>query len=154
MGFFTSTLFPTLTQINPNCESGYFINNKGIKACILNMFGKGGSVPSPSLFFISGLISYLYGTLLAFKDEITNSGEDYSGRMITATVLSIVLLLIVFMFNINKGCNTFIGAISSIILGIFIGIIYYIINSKIFGKENMNLPGLPVISEAAPTVAT
>lgn len=154
MGFFTSTLFPTLTQINPNCESGYFINSKGIRVCILNMFGKGGSLPSPSLFFIAGLISYLYATLLAFKNEITNSGEDYSGRMITATVLSIVLLLIVFMSNINKGCNSFIGATTSVILGIFIGIIYYMVNSKVFGKENMNLPGLPVITEAAPSVAT
>jgi hypothetical protein len=148
MGFFINTLFPTVTEVNPNCESGYFIRNKGVKACILNILGKGGSFPSPSLFFISGLITYLYSTLITFKNEITATGEDYSARMITATTFSLILLLIIFVFNIKNGCSTFTGAIGSISLGMIIAFIIYILNSNFFGKELMNLVGLPIISES------
>jgi hypothetical protein len=153
IGSAMNMLFPTLTQINPNCESGYFIGSKGIKACVLNILGKGGSFPAPGLFFVGGIISYLYSILISFKQELIQTKGEYDGsmsysdRMITASVLSLVFLLILLMYNVKNGCNTIIGSVTSIGLGMFIGLMLYILNSKLFGKENMNIVGLPILTE-------
>jgi len=139
-------LFPTLSEKVSNCENGFLLAGNGERTCILNIFGKGGSFPASGLFFISGVFSYLVGSLMSFQQVLESLGSDYSTRIITATVFSLLSILLVFFYNMLWGCNSFVGSLGSVIFGILIGYLFLTIHGFVFGADGINLLGVPTLS--------
>jgi hypothetical protein len=145
LSMFSHATFPTITQKAGACDPGFLLPNSTDKICIMNIFGKGGSFPSSILFFTSAVFTYLLGSVMAFQNVLTNLGSDYSSRIITATAFSLISIIVIFLYNIVWGCNSFIGSIGSTILGMIFASILFVIHSGIFGKEGINLMGLPML---------
>jgi hypothetical protein len=142
----TGYLFPTVTEKVGNCENGFLLGANGVKTCILNIFGRGGSFPAGGLFFLSGVFSYLIGSLMSFQSTLETLGSDYTTRIITASVFSLISILIVFFYNTMWGCNSFMGSLGSVILGILFGYLLLVINGYLFGAEGINLIGVPSLA--------
>jgi hypothetical protein len=145
LSMFSNATFPTLTQKVASCDPGFLLPGTNEKICIMNIFGKGGSFPSSILFFVSAVFTYLLGSVMAFQNVLTNLGSDYSSRIITATSFSLISIIIVFLYNIVWGCNSFIGSMGSVLLGIMFATLLFVIHSGLFGKEGINLMGVPLL---------
>ena len=143
---FAGYLFPTISQKVGNCDNGFLLPGNGERTCILNIFGKGGSFPASGLFFISGVFSYLVGSLMSFQQVLESLGSDYTTRIITATVFSLLSILLVFFYNMLWGCNSFVGSLGSVIFGILIGYLLLTVHGFVFGVEGINLLGVPTLA--------
>jgi hypothetical protein len=145
---FFRNLFPTLTVpfSGDQCKEGYYTNPSDARTSILNLFGiTGGSFPSRPLFLLTAVLSYLMTSLMSFQSSIENLGEDYVTRSTISTIGSVLLVLTVFTLYWRNGCDTFLHGMTTIVLGVGLGVAGLFLHRSLFGDEAINLLGLPVI---------
>lgn len=130
------------------CQPGFAFPNM-MRISILEKIGVPSSFPSPVLFFLTGIISYMVSSVREFGREIKSLGGDLQARTVVGVVLSTFLVFIVFGFRITYGCETYGTLFLSLIFGVIAGILIMLQNKSLFGREGINILNLPMILTAA-----
>lgn len=130
--------------LHQSCQPGLgFANNMRIS--LLETIGKASLFPSPTMFFVSGIVTYMIAAIKHFEREIKAVGGDMNARTNVAIVLSSFLIFIMLIFRYSYGCETFETLVMSMILGSAMGLIIVYQNKALFGREGLNILNLPMI---------
>jgi hypothetical protein len=127
-----------------SCQPGLAFSNS-MRISLLETVGKPSSFPSPVLFFMSGVLSYMISAVKNFSNEISSLGGDLNTRTTVSVVLSSFLLFSLLIFRYTYGCESFGTLFVSLILGIIAGLVIVEQNKLIFGRAGINVLNLPMI---------
>jgi hypothetical protein len=129
------------------CQPGLsFPNNMRIS--LLEMVGTPSMFPSPTMFFLSGVIFYMLYAMEQFGRELKSLSGDIAMRKQVASVLSGLFMLVMILFRYSYGCESFGTLLVSIILGSLAGVLLVYQNTALFGKEGINILNVPIIQSA------
>ena len=130
------------------CQPGFvFGNSQGIS--LLETIGKESMFPSPVIFFMATILSYMMACVQEFGREITTLGSDLQGRTIAASVISIGLLIGILAFRYSYQCEGFGTLFVSMLFGALLGYALVQQNKAIFGRSAVNVLNLPMITGAS-----
>lgn len=129
------------------CQPGFsFPNNMRIS--ILETIGTPSFFPSPTMFFLSGILSYMIFAMQNFSREIKSLSGDIEVRTQVALVLSLLFMLVTLVFRYSYGCESFGTLLLSSILGFIAGILIVYQNITLFGRDSINILNIPIIQTA------
>ena len=109
---------------------------------------------SASLFITSYVAAYIVGILIYLKDEleilgITNgpnkNGEQYTIRKEVSIIFFATVIFILMSYRLYNRCDSPVNIVVSVLLGFIFGALVVYQNSKIFGKQSLNLLGIPLL---------
>jgi len=129
------------------CMPGFMFPNS-MRISLLETIGKPSSFPSPTVFFLTGVLSYMVGAMQEFKREIKTLGGDLQMRTVVAVVLSCIFAFILFAFRFTYGCESFGTLLISMIFGLIAGILLVFQNKALFDRDGINILNLPLIVTA------
>uniref|UniRef100_A0A6C0AMQ3 Uncharacterized protein n=1 Tax=viral metagenome TaxID=1070528 RepID=A0A6C0AMQ3_9ZZZZ len=129
------------------CQPGFSFSNN-MRLSILETIGTPSMFPSPTMFFLSGVISYMIFAMQHFAREIKTLSGDIQVRTQVAFVLSGLFMLATLMFRYSYGCESFGTLLFSTVLGLIVGgaIVYQ--NAALFGRDGINILNIPMIQTA------
>ena len=129
------------------CQPGFsFANN--MRFSILETIGTPSMFPSPTMFFLSGAISYMIFSMQQFGREIKSLSGDIEVRTQVALGLSVLFMFVTLMFRYSYGCETFGTLLLSTVLGFIAGVLIVYQNMALFGRDSINILNIPVIQTA------
>lgn len=141
-------LLPKAEALGQKCVSGFQSPTLNTLSIFFKM-GVVSSFPSPPIFVYMTSCIYILSCAQQFFPEMEELGPGFSTRFYIGLILSILALLIISIFRLLTGCDTM-GAIAfSIIAGLVLGIVLCFQNKTIFGKEAINLMGIPYFTNTA-----
>jgi len=126
------------------CMPGFMYTNN-MRISLLETIGVPSMFPSPTLFFLVSLLTYMVGSMQDFDRELKTLNVDTNIRKNVAFALSILLVVIVFSVRIMYGCETMGSLLLSLPLGLIVGLLIKYQNLSFFGREGINLLNLPLI---------
>jgi hypothetical protein len=129
------------------CQPGFSYSNT-MRISILETIGTPSMFPSPTMFFLSGIFSYLIFAMQQFSVEIQSLGSDIRVRTQVALTLSSLFMLALFMFRYSYGCESFGTLLLSTIFGFIAGIAIVYQNITLFGRDGINVLNIPMIMSA------
>jgi len=129
------------------CQPGFYFSNS-MRISLLETVGTPSMFPSPSMFFLSGFISYMIGSMQQFSREIKSLSGDIALRTTIAAGLSFLFIIAMLIFRYSYGCESFGSLILSMVLGSIIGLVLVFQNIAIFGRDGVNMLNLPMIQSA------
>ena len=130
------------------CQPGLsFPNNMRIS--LLEKIGVPSLFPSPVLFFLTGILTYMIGSINEFGRELKTLGGDLKVRTTVGIVMSSVFAFVVFAFRYRYGCESFGSLLISMIFGIIAGFLVLYQNKALFGRESLNILNIPMILTAS-----
>jgi hypothetical protein len=100
------------------------------------------------MFFMATVLSYMTAAVGEFSREIATLGSDVQGRTLTATVLSIALLIAVLAFRYSYQCEGFGTLFVSLLFGVILGYGLVQQNKALFGRSGVNILNIPMITSA------
>jgi hypothetical protein len=103
--------------------------------------------PSYPLFMVSSATAYLIGTLSELSPELKVLGQSSSSRFYISGIFLSSFLLLFTAFRTLFLCDSFGVALFSIGLGMFIGYLMMKLMKSTFGRESINLLGIPTLKE-------
>ena len=129
------------------CQPGFsFPNNMRIS--ILETIGTPSMFPSPKMFFLSGIISYMISAMQNFSREIKSLSGDIEVRTQVALGLSLLFMLVTLVFRYSYGCESFGTLLLSSVLGFIVGTLIVYQNIALFGRDGINILNIPIIQTA------
>jgi len=114
----------------------------------LSIFGKEpirNPFPSSPIYILSVASAYIFSTVNSQSKELTALGPAYSSRFYMSMIFLTVLLFLFVCFRIAYGCDGYGVVIMSVPIGLFIGMMLVQQNVGLFGKESVNLLGIPLL---------
>jgi hypothetical protein len=126
------------------CQPGFSFPNT-MRISLLETLGKPSAFPSPVMFFIAAITTYMVASLQEFEKELNTLGADLSARTQAALFLSGILILAVFMMRLTYGCETFGSVFMSLLVGLLAGYGSFAFHRSVFGREGVNVLSLPLI---------
>lgn len=126
------------------CQPGFVFPNN-MRISLLETLGKPSSFPSPVMFFLTAVVSYMITGVNEFSREIKTLGSDVEARTQVALVMSALFIFGIFLFRFTYGCETFGSILISGIMGLVIGFLVLMQMKGLFGREGVNLLNLPII---------
>jgi hypothetical protein len=129
------------------CMPGFMYANT-MRISLLETIGTPSMFPSPTMFFLVGVLTYMNGCVREFERELKTLGTDMNVRSTIAIVLSITLVFMLLCFRAMYGCESLGSLLVSIILGFIMGCILLFQNKSLFGREGINIMNLPMIVTA------
>ena len=133
--------------LHQTCQPGFTFPNM-MRISLLETIGKPSLFPSPVMFFLTGTLAYMVGSVKEFSREIKTLGGDLQTRTTVGVVLCSFLAFIVLAFRYSYGCESFGTLLISMILGLIAGIALIFQNKALFGREGINVLNLPMILTA------
>jgi len=132
------------SAIQDVCQPGFSYSNT-MRISMLETIGTPSMFPSPTMFFLSGIFSYLIFAMQQFSVEIQSLGNDIGVRTQVALTLSGLFMLALFMFRYSYGCESFATLLVSTIFGFIAGIAIVYQNIVLFGRDGINVLNIPMI---------
>ena len=129
------------------CQPGFVFGNSQ-RISLLETIGKESMFPSPVMFFMATILSYMSAAVNEFSREIATLGSDVQGRTLTATVLSIMLLIAILAFRYSYQCEGFGTLFVSLLFGVIVGYALVQQNKALFGRSGVNILNIPMIIPA------
>lgn len=129
------------------CQPGFHFPNS-MRISILEKIGVPSMFPSPSMFFLTGFVTYMIGAMQQFSREIKSLSGDISARTSVAVGLSGLFILAMLFFRYSYACESFGSLLISVILGSLVGFALVFQNQAIFGRDSINVLNLPMIQTA------
>jgi hypothetical protein len=126
------------------CQPGFYFGNTQ-RISLLEVVGVPSLFPSPVMFFLAAILSYMTASIHEFSREIKSLGYDVEARSTVATILSFFLLIAMLAFRYSYGCESFGPLFLSMLFGLIIGGFLMIQNKALFGREGVNLMNIPMI---------
>jgi hypothetical protein len=133
--------------LHMSCQPGMGFSNN-MRISLLETIGKPSYFPSPTMFFLAGISSYMIGSVKQFEREIKVLGGDLTTRTTISIVLSAALTFVMLIFRYSFGCESFETLLMSLIFGLIAGIVIVYQNKSIFGRDSLNILNLPMIQTA------
>ena len=130
------------------CQPGFAFPN-AMRLSLLETIGVPSLFPSPVLFFLTSILTYMILSIHEFGRELKSLGGDLKVRTTVGIILSTLLGFLVFAFRYTYGCESFGSLLMSVILGTIFGTLLVYQNKAIFGREGLNILNLPMILTAA-----
>ena len=146
-GYLDSTrLIPSAAGATPQCRAGFM---KSTLESLTLMSGSSvpSAYPSPPLFFLSTACSYVLSSLYGLREELEGLGPEYSARFYFAIGASFLFLLMFTFYRLANSCETVGIATMSLLMGGFLGSLLVLQNWMLFGKDSVNLIGVPLLRE-------
>lgn len=126
------------------CQPGLSFPNT-MRISLLEKIGTVSMFPSPTMFFLTGIISYIVACIQNFSREIKTLGGNLSTRTTISAVMSSIFIFVILMFRYTYECESFSSLIVSLILGLVAGIAIMYQNLALFGSSGINILNLPII---------
>jgi len=129
------------------CQSGFHSPNN-MRISLLETIGTPSMFPSPTMFFLSGIVSYMITAVGQFGREVKSLRGDIAARTQVASVLAGLFMLGMILFRYSYGCESFGTLLVSIIMGTIAGYFLVYQNMALFGKAGINIMNIPIIQSA------
>lgn len=130
--------------LNPVCEPGFQYPNM-MRISLLETIGTPSMFPSPTVFFFSGVVSYLIGAMQQFGKEIKSFNSDIGVRTNIAICLSFIFILVLVLFRFTYQCEGIGSILVSLVLGYIVGLAIVFQNVALFDRDGINVLNLPMI---------
>lgn len=131
---------PSRSPLQPGviCRSGYKTPQFKPERMFLH-----DNYPSYGLYSITSIATYLLLAMKEFAYTLDTMGPDWQSRPYVAYSLIGIVVLLFALVRWNKGCESLGEMVIAVILAVLTGIVFYLINKRLFGTEAMNFLGLP-----------
>lgn len=126
------------------CQPGLMFPNQ-MRISLIETVGVPSMFPSPSMFFLSAVLSYMLNAMQQFGREIKTLSGELKTRTNIAIGLSFIFVLAMMMFRYSYGCESFGTLLLSIVLGFIIGGLVVHQNIALFGRDGVNVLNIPMI---------
>ena len=130
--------------LQPLCQPGFIFPNQ-MRISLVETVGVPSMFPSPSMFFLSAVLSYMMNAMQQFGREIKSLSGELKTRTNIAVVLSFLFVLSMMMFRYSYGCESFGTLLLSIVLGFIMGALVVHQNIALFGRDGVNVLNIPMI---------
>lgn len=134
---------PSIPEKAYMCVSGY--KSPTLETLFSGKIASG--IPSFPIYFLSTAISYVVSSMFIQKEELEALGPAYAARFYIAIFSSFLLLLIVSFYRMANGCDGFGTVFLSIFFGLLLGALILYQNLSLFGRDAVNLTGIPLLRE-------
>jgi hypothetical protein len=108
--------------------------------------------PSGAIFFVVGVLSYIFFSILNFRGELEELGKqepEWKVRLPLSVVFSASLIVLFVVYRVWSGCDTVIPALGSSVFGFGAGFLIYLLHNYLFGRDAINMLGLPLLADRA-----
>jgi hypothetical protein len=126
------------------CQPGFIFPNQ-MRISLVETIGVPSMFPSPSMFFLASILSYMLSSMQNFGREIKSLSGELKTRTNIAVVFSFLFVLAMMMFRYSYGCESFGTLLLSLILGFIIGSLVVHQNIALFGRDGINVLNIPMI---------
>lgn len=130
------------------CQPGFNFPN-AMRISLVEKIGIPSYFPSPVMFFLSGIISYMIASMNEFSKEIKALGGDLGVRTKVGIGMGFTLLFAMLAFRYSYGCESFGSLLVSLLLGGIMGYAILQQNTALFGRDGVNILNLPMIQTMA-----
>jgi hypothetical protein len=137
----------TTGHVNPKdhsdkCTSGY--RNRFME--IFSIMGKNPSLSSP-LFILNVATAYIITSLLTLKTELETFGKNFVTRFYYSIIGLHLFVLVFILYSMAYNCYSFGSTMMSVFIGLGVGAALCTLHFKLFGKDAINLIGIPLLYE-------
>jgi hypothetical protein len=142
----TGTFPPTYSSHTPACRTGF--TNPTATMEMMTLFGKdpiGINFPSPPIYMLSVASAYIFTTLNQQAKELQALGPAYSSRYYSSVIFLLMIIFLFIVFRLTYQCDGFGVLILSMVIGLIIGSLLVIQNTRLFGPQSVNLIGIPLL---------
>lgn len=136
---------PTEKSLTSACLSGFQSPTMNTVAAFFNIPMK-SALPSPPILVLTTACFYLISCMQNFISEMQELGPGFSTRYYLSIVFTVLLLLIVGFYRLYTGCDSWGVVMLSVLIGFPLGLVLSYQNLTLFGKESINILGVPVFS--------
>jgi hypothetical protein len=126
------------------CQPGFIFPNQ-MRISLVETIGVPSMFPSPSMFFLASILSYMLNSMQNFGREIKSLSGELKTRTNIAVVFSFLFVLAMMMFRYSYGCESFGTLLLSLILGFIVGSLVVHQNIALFGRDGVNVLNIPMI---------
>lgn len=126
------------------CQPGFIFPNQ-MRISLIETIGVPSMFPSPSMFFLASILSYMLSSMQNFGREIKSLSGELKTRTNIAVVFSFLFVLAMMMFRYSYGCESFGTLLLSLVLGFIIGSFVVQQNILLFGRDGINVLNIPMI---------
>jgi hypothetical protein len=108
--------------------------------------------PSGPIFFVVGVLSYIFFSILNFREELEELGKqepEWKARLPLSVVFSSTLIVLFVVYRVWSGCDTTIPALGTTLFGFGAGYLVYLLHAYLFGRDSINMLGLPLLADRA-----
>ena len=126
---------------DPKCKSRQGSASTKFKGLLDN--GISASFPNSALYFLSFASAYCIQSMSFFSQETYERGYSYSVRPYIAYISAGLSILLFSTFTLMYSCDTPLGVILSVVLGLLIGFAICYQNYLLFGKAGVDILFIP-----------
>ena len=136
---------PSPASVTSACRTGF----SSADLSSLSMFGSSfrSNFPSAPLYILSVVSAYVFSSLNAQSAELKALGAGYSSRYYISLVMLSMLLLLFMISRVYNGCDSFGVVISTVPIGLVLGVVFLEQNRRLFGRNAINLLGIPLLAD-------
>jgi hypothetical protein len=149
---YLSPSFSLSTSVSKKCLPG--VSYSTMESITSTMANKLNIIfPAEGMFVLGGLSSYIMSNILQFREELIALGPEWEARIyIIGTLIGIGMLSYI-IYQVGNGCDTLGSLLISTFMAILTGVLISFQNKTFFGKESINILGLPFLDERVQTGA-
>lgn len=127
---------------DPKCKSRYE-GSESTKFKYLLTNGISSPFPNSALYFLSFASAYCIQSMTFFTKECYERGSSYSIRPYIGYISASLCIILFSIFSLIYSCDSPVGIMLSIILGLLIGFTLCYQNYLLFGKSGVDLLFIP-----------
>lgn len=103
---------------------------------------------APSIYqaTVGCLAGFGYALQQLYKEEI-NAGVIPKSMMVTVAIIAALLMLLTLLFRVGSGCETVLGAVGGLALGLLVGYFGTIALGYATGRRQTNVWGAPLLRD-------
>jgi hypothetical protein len=105
--------------------------------------------PSYGVFSITSIATYLGLSISEFSQTLDSMGKDWSKRKLVSTIFISLFILGFSIARWLSGCDSKLEITIAFICAIIVGLLFFRINTLLFGLESVNFLGLPYLVSKA-----
>lgn len=140
--FIATPVDATVNESPGTCKSYYqTLTSSRFKWILGN--GAIPAFPNPPLYYLSFAAAYLINGMLAFSEEASNMGPQYSNRPYMAILGSTLFLVLYMLYMYIYGCSSFTSLLFTIVLGGLVGFLISYQNIALFDKTSVGVLFIP-----------
>ena len=129
---------------NKNCRTGF--STTTLQDLSLFSSKAPSNFPSAPLYILSVASAYIFSSLNTQSAQLQALGPAYSSRYYISLVLLCALILLFALYRLYNTCDSFGVILGTIPIGLVVGALLLVQNSRLFGPESVNLLGIPSLA--------
>lgn len=135
-------VLPNAAAVGRQCVSGFQSPTLQTMSIFFQLPVK-SAFPSPPVFVFATACVYVLSCMQSFINEMEELGPGFSTRYYLGIFLTIITLSIVTLFRFLTRCDSWGVLATSLLAGLMLGLALCWQNKTLFGKEAINLLGVP-----------